>query len=162
MTSFDFEATFFTWNEHYWLLPSYAWYLEFFCAEGTAETLCSAPIDGGPNHNSTLSWCIDLYNSTGCSAVQEEAQTDMAIWSYSFMTSLGALGCAVCVLLLLILRFVKRLINNPYIILRSQNKFVPVWLMTPTIVSFFVAAYFKNEGGEVSKDTSAYILKVSD
>jgi len=87
---------------------------------GTAQTTCAAPIGGGANYANVTIFCTSTYNSTTCEQIQQEAQDDLAIFSWFMLTFFGVVGCLICLLIIVLTRFVKLLVNNKSIIVESE------------------------------------------
>jgi hypothetical protein len=94
----DYHRVTDVWVKHWWATPSMAWFRELYCDDGTANTLCAAPILGGKDYDSTDEWCFSKYNSTDCVKLRGEAQFEMKTSTYIFFTI-----NAICGLFLIVL-----------------------------------------------------------
>lgn len=61
------------WFSHSWSETNFAFVRKLFCPDGTGQTLCAAPIDGGPAFPDIDGWCTALYNSTACQGIRDDA-----------------------------------------------------------------------------------------
>lgn len=57
-------------------LPSMAWFRELTCDEGTSNSLCVVPVEGGLDFESEEMWCRFNYNVTTCTDIRDRAQAD--------------------------------------------------------------------------------------
>ena len=86
---FDYHRVTQVWVRHWWYLPSMAWLRKAFCEDGTFNTLCVVPVDGGENSTSELQWCVDTFNSTNCTDIRDSAQNEVTRFMYIFYSSCG-------------------------------------------------------------------------
>jgi hypothetical protein len=87
---FDYHRVTEVWVRHWWYLPSMAWFRKLSCEADTYNTLCLVPSLGGQNFSSENEWCLDLFNSTKCSEIQDSAQSMVTKYLYSFYYSCGS------------------------------------------------------------------------
>lgn len=79
---------------HHWDAESMHKFRHMFCKGGTADFECKAPAGGGPDFNSTTSWCMAgcpeygevggtllcAPGSTNCEDIVADAQDDAKLW----------------------------------------------------------------------------------
>lgn len=79
---------------HNWDAESMHSFRHMFCEGGTSDYECKAPAGGGPDYNSTTSWCMagcpeggiaDAkllcdFGSTSCKKIINDAQHDAKLW----------------------------------------------------------------------------------
>jgi hypothetical protein len=114
-----------------WLEPELSWFRERYCPEGTLDTVCLVPVDGGADYESEDEWCNAKHNSTECSEVRDGAQADMDYALLTFYTALAIWGIFVLILLMLMINSLERIISKP-IVQKSRESNVPAWLTLPT------------------------------
>jgi hypothetical protein len=141
ITMFDYHRVTQVWVVHWWTEEQFSWFREMFCPAGTADSLCVVPLDGGPGHESELEWCLDLYESTNCTEIRDEAQQDTVFWLSIFYTSLATWGCIFMFLLYLVISTLERIISKP-IVQKSRETNLPGWLTFPTVATALVGAVF--------------------
>jgi hypothetical protein len=129
---FDYHRVTDVWIRHWWLTPSFDWFRQQFCLEGTANTECTVPIDGGAEFDSEDEWCSFYYNATNCAQIKIDAQKEMAAVSYVFLTSNAIWGLLLVCLLCLALRMLEGIITAP-IVQSSKQANIPLWLSLPCL-----------------------------
>jgi hypothetical protein len=141
ITLFDYHRVTEVWVVHWWGSNQLLWFRSNYCLEGTAETLCVVPINGGPDYSTEDDWCQTLYNSTDCSEIRDEAQHLTSFWLSIFYTSLATWGCIFMFLMLLVINTLERIISKP-IVQKSRETNVPGWLFFPTVATALVGTVF--------------------
>ena len=129
---FDYHRVTDVWIRHWWLTPSFDWFRQQFCLEGTANAECAVPIEGGAEFDTEDEWCLAYYNATNCSQIKYEAQQEMAAISYVFLTANAIWGLLLVCLLCLALRMLEGIITAP-IVQSSKQANVPLWLSLPCL-----------------------------
>ena len=129
---FDYHRVTDVWIRHWWLTPSFDWFRQQFCLEGTANTECTVPIEGGAEFESEDEWCSFYYNVTTCSQIKLDAQKEMAAVSYVFLTANAIWGLLLVCLLCLALRMLEGIITAP-IVQSSKQANIPLWLSLPCL-----------------------------
>jgi hypothetical protein len=114
-----------------WFQPQLSWFRSYFCADGTAETLCLVPLSGGQDYLSEEAWCLDNYDSVECSAIRDDAQNRMEFSLLIFYTALGGWSLLLLGLMMLMMRSLEKIISKP-IVQKSRETNVPAWLTLPT------------------------------
>lgn len=72
-----------------------AWFREEFCDPGTYNTLCVVPVNGLPQFTSEGDWCEEYYpnyDRAACQNIRDTAQTQTAIFAYTYFNINGAVG----------------------------------------------------------------------
>ncbi|KAG7363351.1 hypothetical protein IV203_026711 [Nitzschia inconspicua] len=141
ITLFDYHQVTEVWVVHWWGNRQFSWLRDRYCLEGTADTLCVVPIDGGPDYDTEDDWCQSLYNSSECTAIRDDAQKDASFWLLIFYTSLAIWGCIFMFLMLLVINTLERIISKP-IVQKSRETNVPGWLTFPTVATALVGTVF--------------------
>lgn len=73
-----------------------------------------------------------FHNSTICSQIRDSAQSQMIGSMLAYYTTLGALGCLLLFIMLLMVDSLQRIISKP-IVQKSRETNVPAWLLLPTL-----------------------------
>jgi hypothetical protein len=141
ITLFDYHRVTEVWVVHWWGVNQLSWFRDKYCLDGTANTLCLVPINGGPDYATEDGWCQALYNATDCSYIRDDAQKATTYWLLMFYTSLATWGCIFLFLVLLVINTLERIISKP-IVQKSRETNVPGWLTFPTIGTALVGTVF--------------------
>jgi len=99
------------------------------------------PIDGGPNYVSENAWCVSKYNTTACSVIRDEAQTEAEFWLLLFYGLLATWGCIYMSLMLLIIKSLERIISKP-MVQKSREINVVGWLTFPVFCTALFGSVF--------------------
>ncbi|CAJ1943148.1 unnamed protein product [Cylindrotheca closterium] len=129
---FDYFNVTSVWIRHWWIRPQLSWFRGYYCPLGKADTLCAVPIMGGNDFESEEDWCIYFHNSTTCTQTRDSAQSQMIASMLAYYTVLGALGCFLLFIMLLMVNSLERIISKP-IVQKSRETNVPAWLLLPTL-----------------------------
>lgn len=132
---FDYHKVTDVWIKHWWSAPSMAWFREFCCEKGTANTKCAVPVSGGENFADSTEWCIANYNATDCDEIRDAATNVMESRSYFFIYTNSILGAVLIILLLLALGLLEGIISTP-IVQRSKESNISLWLTVPIVGCF--------------------------
>jgi hypothetical protein len=141
ITLFDYHRVTEVWIVHWWGVKQLSWFRDKYCTEGTSDTLCLVPINGGPDYATEDDWCEAMYNSTDCTDIRDDAQKATTFWLLIFYTSLATWGCMFMFLMLLVINTLERIISKP-IVQKSRETNVPGWLTFPTIGTALVGTIF--------------------
>mmetsp|Transcript_13315 Transcript_13315/g.14909 ORF Transcript_13315/g.14909 Transcript_13315/m.14909 type:complete len:726 (-) Transcript_13315:1524-3701(-) len=141
ISAFDYHHVTSIWVKHYWNSEQMWWFRKKYCFLETAKTLCMVPIDGGPNYVSENAWCVSKYNSTTCTVIRDEAQTEAEFWLLLFYGSLASMGCIYMFLMLLIIKSLERIISKP-MVQKSREINVVGWLTFPVFCTALFGLVF--------------------
>lgn len=141
ITLFDYHSVTSVWVDHWWTQDQLSWFRQRYCANGTADTLCMVPIDGGPDFVSEEAWCEEKYDSVNCTEIRDDAQADTTLFLILFYTALASWGVVLLFLLLLVKHSLERIISKP-IVQKSRETNVPGWLALPTIATALTGSIF--------------------
>jgi len=72
---------------HWWQTPSMAWFRKVFCPDGTYNTLCIVPIDGGIIFPTEEEWCMHYYEAINCTVIRDTAQDRTVRSAFIFYSS---------------------------------------------------------------------------
>jgi hypothetical protein len=108
-----------------------------FCHPGTANAQCKVPILGGIDYPTEQKWCMDIFNSTNCTEIRDDAQGKYVVSSQILYTSIGIWACCLALLLWLTLCILQAIITLP-IVQRSKESNIPLWLTFPIIGSYTI------------------------
>ena len=75
-------------------------------------------------------WCLDLYNSTNCTEIRDEAQKETNSILLIFYRFLASWGCVYMFFMLLIIKALERIISKP-MVQKSREVNVVGWLTFP-------------------------------
>ena len=90
------------------------------------------PIEGGIDYDSEDEWCSDLYNSTGCTEIRDDAQEATTLILMTFYRSLASWGFVYMFVMLLIIKTLERIISKP-MVQKSRELNVVGWLTFPVL-----------------------------
>ena len=90
------------------------------------------PIKGGFNYTSEDEWCLDRYNTSGCTEIRDEAQKQTSFILLCFYRSLASWGCIYMFIMLLIIKSLERIISKP-MVQKSREVNVVSWLTFPVL-----------------------------
>lgn len=88
---FDFYQYLNIWFEHNWETSSFYGIRDIFCHDGTAQTLCNAPLGGG-SFGSIAGWCEHTYNTTSCVDIRSDAIESAIELGRNFTLAQGIIG----------------------------------------------------------------------
>jgi len=125
--------------KYWWDDPSMSFVRRLFCEEGTEDSKCMAPIDGGSVYESELIWCQKEYNATDCESVRDDAQRRYNLSAGIYYTVNGVWALLLVVLMWVTLSLLQAVITLP-IVQRSKESNIPLWLTFP-IVGCFALGY---------------------
>mmetsp|Transcript_5831 Transcript_5831/g.13498 ORF Transcript_5831/g.13498 Transcript_5831/m.13498 type:complete len:288 (-) Transcript_5831:95-958(-) len=117
------------------------WFRDFYCLPGTAESLCTVPIEGGIDFDSEDEWCMERFNETSCTEIRDEAQEKTTFFFSVFNRSLASWGCVQMLLMLLIIKTLERIISKP-MVQKSREVNVVGWLTFPVFCTALVGSFY--------------------
>ena len=84
------------------------------------------------DYESEEDWCFELYNSTGCTEIRDEAQETTTLILLTFYRALASWGFAYMFVMLLIIKTFERIISKP-MVQKSREVNVVGWLTFPVL-----------------------------
>jgi len=148
------------WIRHWWLDDNMSWFRLFFCEEGTADSTCLVPINGGVGYPTEDAWCLGEYDSIGCTKIRDDAQDRMERFMLTFYTGLAGWTSVFVVLLVLVLKSLQQIITKP-VVQKSRESNVPAWLFLPTITNAMVGGVLHFSPSSLLSDSSTSDQKTS-
>lgn len=81
------------WIDHRWNTQEFGWMRQFCCEEGTWDTKCTVPVNGGIEEDSEASWCATHYEGdSDCGAIREAAESKLNIYMTWLLNFNGIVG----------------------------------------------------------------------
>jgi hypothetical protein len=147
-----------TYFKHRWQEGAFYAVRQLFCAPHTGDSLCIAPILGGPLYDGVDEWCQDQWNSTDCWSIRAAAEEKALQWGRRIILAEGIVSlinlCEIGASLFLC----YRILTSP-VIGQSMNdvinylQIIPIagcagissylsWMKSTDIAYFWLSDYF--------------------
>jgi len=127
----------------------------FMCAACVLVHTCiylwQAPINGGPDYDTTDEWCISEYGSLNCYEIRRDAENEFKRWMSWLMNVNGIVGIVEILLLLMSLKLVERTLTLP-VIMSSLLDAMNYLVFLPAALCILVGVYLSDHDELQVKD----------
>ena len=127
---FDFYLYMEVYFRHRWEFNYFSEVRKLFCAPGTSDSKCMAPLGGGRDFESVTDWCLANFNSTDCQSIRDTAESNALLWGEQITLSEGIVGTLNLVMIFASLYLCYRILTSP-VITQSMNDIISYLLLIP-------------------------------
>merc|ERR1711871_220886 len=115
---------------HRWEFNYFSEVRKLFCAPGTSDSKCMAPLGGGRDFESVTDCCLANFNSTDCQSIRDTAESNALLWGEQITLSEGIVGTLNLVMIFASLYLCYRILTSP-VITQSMNDIISYLLLIP-------------------------------